>query len=49
MQLDLLQALNILEEQLVDTFGREAVVRIDHRTPSKERHAAMSHFQSDAR
>ena len=45
----LLQALDILEDHLVEVFGKEAIMRIDHSTPSAKRHAALNDFETDPR
>lgn len=44
-----LQALDVLEEHLVGSFGSDAIIRIDHSTSSSERHAAMTSFEKEPR
>ena len=45
----LVQALDILEDYLIEAFGKEAIMRIDHSTPSALRHAAINEFEADPR
>jgi len=43
------QALDVLEEHLVDCFGEAAIERIDHSTPSVLRNAAIKRFNKEPR
>ena len=41
--------LDILEQHMTEAFGKDAIERIDHGTPSAQRHAAVERFNQNPR